>query len=272
MKNEKQKMLNELKAKLQISIKGLENYEGEPALFISNHNCLKDIFYLPLAIPKDCISLISPRLIFKKDIERQATVSKYLYAMPVEAHGGPLYANMCLESASTLLSQGFNLNIFPEGAYIDDQNHVYKGRTGASRILFASRKLNPSVTLIPVSIAISQSNSDLDNFVFSSTDIVQIEILPPINYEECYYNYLQSGTKEEKNALLHQVIKEGMQQIALSLNREYVDEYIKLNPKGNVMFADGQKIPLDQSCQSSYLTKYQQDLTNRTQKLQRILK
>lgn len=83
------------------------------------------------------ISLISSRLIYKRDIKRQEVVNKYLYSMPIEAHGGKEYAN--LESAASLLSNGYNLNIFPEGAYIDDKEHVYKGRTGASRILFRAK-------------------------------------------------------------------------------------------------------------------------------------
>ena len=132
--------LKELRDQLNISINGLNNYQvGEPNLIICNHNCLMDIFYLPSVLPEETVSLVSARLMYKKDPERKKMVNRYLNAMPIEAHGGRLYSSLCLKYATELLCNNISLNIFPEGAYVPE-NIIYRGRTGASRILFYARK------------------------------------------------------------------------------------------------------------------------------------
>ena len=52
----------------------------------------------------------------------------------------------------------------------------------------------------------------------------------------------------------------GMKQIAESLGREYVDEYIELNPKGNVMFPDGEKIDAIEAQKEELIQKYDKHL------------
>ena len=106
--DELKKLKNDL-----IKVNGLENIDNKiPSIIISNHNCLMDIFYLPLVLNNEIVSLISPRLIYKKIENRQETVNKYLYAMPIEAHGGKTYSNICINKATELLNNNISLNIF----------------------------------------------------------------------------------------------------------------------------------------------------------------
>ncbi len=263
------------------TIQGKINYkiEGDTQLLlqdativISNHNCLKDIFYLPLAFPKEYVSLISSRLIYKKEKARQEMIDKYLYSMPIEAHGGERYANMCLWYASEFLKQKINVNIFPEGAYLDNTDKVYRGRTGAARILFDARQNNINAQIVPVAIKILQQEKNLDSYELKDTDEVLIKILSPIAYDDYYYGYQNSSTFQEKNKNLHCVIDDGMKKIAQALNREYDNQYIGLYPKGNVIFANGEKIDREQAQKSEYLNRYNSELDKRSKSLIKVLK
>ena len=96
--------LKKLRDELNVEINGLENLNSDsPNVFIANHNCLKDIFYLPMSLPMETVSLISSRLIYKPDKKRQEMVEKYLYAMPIEAHGGSRYSEICLSRVQNIL-------------------------------------------------------------------------------------------------------------------------------------------------------------------------
>ena len=191
--------------------------------------------------------------------------------MPVEAHGGSIYSSLCLNMAANLLCDGLDLNIFPEGAYIDNKNIVNRGRTGAARISYEARQKNVNVDIIPIAININQKNSDLDNFEFSSDDEVYLKILNPIDYNEYYYGYVNSSNIEEKNENLHKVIDEGMIKIAAALGRKYTNQYIELFPKGNVMFANGEKINIDDSRKMAYINRYEKELETRANKIKKIL-
>lgn len=83
--------LKKLRNSINLEVNGNpEIIKESPTIVITNHNCLKDIFYLPISLSEEdkIISLISSRLIYKRDIKRQEVVNKYLYSMPIEAHGG----------------------------------------------------------------------------------------------------------------------------------------------------------------------------------------
>ena len=58
-----------------------------------------------------------------------------------------------------------------------------------------------------------------------------------------------------------------MKTIAKSLNREYVDEYIDLYPKGNVIFSDGTTIKTEPAQSKEYVEKYDTDLKSLSKKL-----
>ena len=266
MSSSKIEELKKLRNSINLEVNGNpEIIKESPTIVITNHNCLKDIFYLPMSLSEEdkIISLISSRLIYKIDIKRQEIVNRYLYSMPIEAHGGKEYANLCLESAASLLSNGYNLNIFPEGAYIDDKEHVYKGRTGASRILFRAKENGINPNIIPISIDVSQTEADLDSYNLNENDKVVVNVLDPIDYTDTYYDYKNSSSFEEKNANLHKIIDIGMRSIAESLNREYVDSYIELYPKGNVIFENGEKIDTTTANQDIYVSSYKQSIEER---------
>jgi prepilin-type processing-associated H-X9-DG protein len=175
----KREELNKLKSQINLSIRGLENYpKNELNVLVSNHNCLMDIFYVPMSLPEEIVSLISARLTYKEESNRKSIIERYLYAMPIEAHGGRVYANMGL-------------------------------------------------------------------------------------------SYAQSD--EEKNTLLHMPIDASMKLIADSLKLPYVDSYIKLSPKGNVMFADGSVIETGMAQNPEFIDRYNRELEDRVMQLTRKL-
>lgn len=263
----KKERLEELKGKLNLIVEGKENYPKDySSIIVANHNSLKDIFYLPFGFDDEIVSLVSSRLIYKRDLERQVLVRKYLNAFPIEAHGGNSYSELCLENASKLISAGISCNIFPEGAYIDDKENVYKGRTGAARILFKSIENGYLPHFIPVSIDVESSSKDLDDYNLDG-DKVTIKILEPIDYSSELYDYKQCYNKEGENKILHSVTDRAMKSIADSLGRTYQDEYIELFKKGNVIFENGDVIDTEVAQKNNYINRYEMELENRVLKL-----
>ena len=265
--------LEELKALrdiLNIKVEGMENYPSGPSMVVANHNCLMDIFYLPAAILEPTVSVISPRLIYKPILERQSMVNRYLYAMPVEAHGGLVYSNMCLQQASSLLASGVSLNMFPEGAYVEQNNYVYRGRTGAARILFQSREHGVQPYLVPVAIDIRSEHLDLDSYA-PSNDAISITILEPIDYEQEFEQYEIAQSVEDKNKILHQLMDKSLSNIAQILGKTYSSEYIPLFPKRNVMFNDGSVVDLNEAQRVYYISLYQKQLHERANEIKKQL-
>ena len=268
------KKLEELR-KIRNSINMTVTFEEEinykaTNLFVANHNLLKDIFYLPMATDCDMVSMISPRLLYKNDLPRKDVVNKYLYGLPIEAHGGPNYANMCLNMGSALLQTGISVGIFPEGAYIEE-DEIHKGRTGAVRMLFSSLDINPEINLIPVAISTTKEKDHLDDFNFDS-DFVEVKVLKPIEYMQAYKMYLKTNDRDERNFYLHQVTDEAMRNIASSINKTYIDKYIELFKKNNVMFGDGQVVSTDIAGNLEYLNLYYSEISNQTDNYIKILK
>lgn len=152
----KREELEKLKAEINLIIHNLDNYpKNETNVLVSNHNCLMDIFYIPASLPKEIISLVSARLIYKNEEDRKIMIERYLHAMPIEAHGGSKYTSLCLDYAQSFLERGKSISIFPEGAYVYD-NNIFKGHTGASRIIYGARNAGKQVNLVPVSILAPQ--------------------------------------------------------------------------------------------------------------------
>lgn len=253
--------LRELRKQVNLVVKTPENYpKNEINVLISNHNCLMDIFYLPSVLPEEIVSLISARLVYKNENDRKNIVNKYLHTFPIEAHGGSIYTNMCLEQAIKFLERGKSVNIFPEGAYVPDRK-IFRGHTGASRIIYNAKNNGKKVNLVPVSIYVSRTD-DLDNYN-KVGDNVEITILEPIDYEDAYYNYRNAQNKEEKNIFLHQPIDIAMQCIAGSLGIPYDDNYIELRSKGNVMFADGSVVDVNTAQNDEFVSRYKEELNDR---------
>ena len=266
--------LKKLRNELNIVVKGLDKYpKGEANVIVANHNCLMDIFALPSIIPEDTVSIVSSRVLYKKELERQKMVNKYLYAMPIEAHGGSRYSTMCIRYASEILSNGISVNIFPEGAYVID-DCIYRGRTGASRILYTGKafRLNPNLVPVAINIKNKDLNMDMDSFIPNKNYEVEMTILDPIDYSDYYYNYLNSYDNDIRNSLLHAPIDDAMKSIANSMNKEYLDWYIPLKDKGSVIFPDG-RIIVRHKAQNNFLyNEYENELSERANTLIKKIK
>lgn len=254
--------LKQLRKQLNIEIEGLENYpKSKKTLILANHNCLMDIFYLPMAIPIEHVSVVSSRVLFKNIKERQVTVNKYLNSMPMET-GNKKYATLCLEAISDLFAQeDVNLNFFPEGAYFSDKKAIYRGRTGASRVLFHVRDLGIDVSVVPVAIDVIESLDDIDDF-HALNNVVKVKILEPMDYEEDYYKYSHSEDRKIRNEAFHAVMDKSLQTIANALEKPYINEYIPLNKK-NVILPDGSYVDIPKSNEEAYLKTYNEHLEGR---------
>lgn len=261
--------LRKLRKEINLKVEGLNNIEKDSVnIFVANHNLLKDIFYLPMAVDMDLVSIISPRLLYKNEEIRKEVVNRYLNGLPVEAHGGKNYINICLSSGIEVLKNNISLAIFPEGAYISE-DEIHKGRTGAVRMLFSSLDEGSSINLIPVAIDTKKTN--LDDYSFNH-DNVGVKILEPIDYHASYEKFMNTDDFYIKNECLHKVMDEAMQNIAKSINKRYVDETISLRPKNNVMFSNGVVLPYDIAQNGYYLDLYKRDTENKVKEYIRTIK
>lgn len=68
---------------------------------------------------------------------------------------------------------------------------------------------------------------------------------------------------EEKRMCLHNVTDQALKNIAEELDKQYVDSYIELFPKGNVIFSDGNVVLTEDAQDSYYVNLYEQELKNR---------
>lgn len=257
--------LQNFKKRINLNVYSEQNYllNNEPNIFIANHNCLMDIFYLPAAIDLPTVNLISPRLIYKREIKsRYEMVNNLIYSMPIEAHGGINYTNICLDKAVKLLKSNISLIIFPEGAYIEPSKKIYRGRTGAARILYNSINDKVKPNFIPVAIEIVSNDLDLDCYQMPEYS-VNIYILSAIDYEKYYHMYMNSTNFNRQNIALHGVMDEAMEKIAKRLNKMYSLTYIELFKKSNVIFEDGTIVDVKEAQKSYYLNLYEEELNKR---------
>jgi len=250
-----------IRDEINISIEGSENINYDsPCLFVSNHNCLMDIFYLPMSIDVPIVDMISARLIYKKVFDRQKMVNDCLYSMPIEAHGGKVYSDMCLDSGISLLNSGISLGIFPEGAYLSG-NNIYRGRTGASRILFGAMDKGIDVNLIPVGINVF-GDYDLDSYIFDDR-VINIRILPNIKCDNWYDMFKEGNSFSDRNNALHGPIDICMKSIADAMDRPYINDYIELYPKGNVIFSNGDTVLTGLAQNPEFVNEYNMELNDR---------
>lgn len=273
----KLEQLKKLRNQLDIEVEGIENYpKNEKALMIANHHCLMDIFYVPCATLTPQISVVSSRLTFKQIPSRKNVLNTYLHTMPIEAGGGSIYASICIDHIVDTFTKagGVSLSVFPEGLYVPGKDAVYRGKTGASRILFQTRDKGLNVQLLPVAIQHNGIICDTDSYKLEefSNHPVKIKILEPINYEEYYYQYKNSITKNEANFALHGVLDEGLSKIAKSINLPYINEYMDAYEKTNVIFPDGTYLEQEEAFKKENIKKYQSSLTKKTKQLLKELK
>lgn len=250
--------LQDLKKLMNIKVNGLENFPlNSNSLIVSNHVCFMDIFYVPSALPVEVVEILSSRVVFKPVIERKDTIRKFLNVIPLEMQGGSNYSDVGLKYATELLSGGLNLSIFPEGVYDPDKDKVYRGRTGAARILLSAREqTNRKINLVPVSIDINNKISDVNSYK-SLDNNVTVNILQPIDYENEFNEYVSGKcSREDVNNILHRITDKAMSSIAMDLGQEYTNEYRNLEPKNAVVFDDGTSINKEEANDSLYLKLY----------------
>lgn len=261
--------LRKLREEINIKVEGLDNIKKDSTnLFVANHNLLKDIFYLPMAVDMDVVQMISPRLLYKNEETRKEVVNRYLNGLPIEAHGGKNYIDICLSSGVEILKNNISLAIFPEGAYISE-DEIHKGRTGAIRMLFSSLDEDSSINLIPVAIDTKKAN--LDDYSFNH-DEVTVKILEPIDYLDSYERFSSTNDFNLKGKCLHEVMDEAMKNISKAINKRYVDSYISLRPKNNVMFSNGVVLPVDIAQNGYYLDLYKKETEKKVKKYVKAIK
>lgn len=254
--------LKKLRDSLKITIIGNQELleSNIPSLIIANHTCLADIFILPSAFDYDIDSIISSRLTFKPQPERQQLINTYLNPLPLEVHAGRFYTNLCLTNSCKSLLSNRSIAIFPEGAYLNQRTKIYRGHTGGARILFNAKKHDIQFNLIPVAIDIKGELSDLDAFPISNEVIVKI--LEPINFEKYFEAFINSSDLETKNQCLHATIDEGMSRIAEALGRTYLDEYIELYKRDTFFLPDGSTFDKDSAQENKVKQLYRHQYTN----------
>lgn len=257
--------LQDLKGQMNIVVEGAEKYpKDKPTLVVANHTCLMDIFYLPASLPELSINVVSARVLFKRDGQRQNVVNKYLYALPIESNGGSVYSRMGLEQAIALLKDGYSLNMFPEGVYFANKTGLYYARTGMARILFACKAAGVDVQLVPVAIDIKNDDIDLDNY-YPCDDVVRVEILDTIDYTKEYYAFAQT----EDYGCYREVVDRCLWSIADSLDCTYSSTYTPYPSKHSVIFANGEIVSEYVAQSEEYVTQYEAELNAYTRRLRK---
>lgn len=264
--NSKLEKLKELRSQINYVVNGYNNYPSNSTVMIfSNHCCLMDIFYVPMVINDDIVSIISARLMYKNNNEeRKKFVYDYLNPIPVEAHGGRYYSDVCINNASLVLESKMSCHIFPEGVYYPEKNVVCKGRVGGAQILFNSLSVNKNIMLVPISLKYKEKITDLD--ALKQDNNLEINILEPIDFSLDYERYMNCDNYDDKKIFLHNVTDNAMRSIAKSLNQTYESEYFPLDKK-DMIFMDGTLINSYTSSSNYVKSIYKKNLESYTKKL-----
>lgn len=246
----KKESLIKLGEKIDLSVEGLENYDNtEPTLIVANHRCMKDIFALSLAVPDPCKLIMSSRLMWKRDSPEKAIrrrlIEESLHGIPLEVHGGKERLELGLNMAKIALSENWSVGIFPEGAYIPD-NQVNRGRTGASRVLFESKHDSGiEAKLLPVAINyLDGIDEDLDSYDFRG-DRIKVTFCEPVNYSNSYTQYIEATDNNERKQALKTPVDIAMRSIARVLGVPYKHEYVEIYKRETMVLEDGNEVPIE---------------------------
>lgn len=128
-------------------------------------------------------------------------------------------------------------------------------------MLFSALENNCDINLVPVAIKTPKDKDKLDDYDFFD-DYIEVNVLKPIDYSSDYQFYLQTDDIKQKNFYLHDVMNQAMRKIAESINTPYIDNYIELFKKNNVMFPNGEVVPTDLAQDSEYLNLYESEINN----------
>lgn len=264
--------LEKLKERLEFRVEGLSNHPkgSRPVYYFANHSRLMDIFYLSAAVPTNQVVIVSNRLVYKPIIDRQQIINRYLFTLPLE-QAKTVYANLSIDAASTILANGINMSIFPEGIYNSGAT-ITRGRKGMACILFETCKKGVQPYLFPVAIEVKSDNSNLDRYTICESDKIIVRILEPLNYEYLIPEYLQCDNPQEQEEILHTITDIGMQNIADALGVPFTGEYDKGIPKKNIMLPDGSTISFEEANDEKNIKSFKDDIESRTKRLIRVFK
>ncbi len=247
-----------------IVIKGSFPKDKNPKIFIANHNCIRDAFYLPKTINEKVVILTSSNSVYKKAL-KESFMKKYLYMIPVEIYGDKKYSELLIEECINLLQNNINLLIFPEGVYSIDYN-INRGHTIVARIIEKAMNMNISMHLIPTSIRIKGKEKDKASINFSEEECF-IHFLKEINYKKYFHKEEKKMSRKEKNECYHNLTDQLMKMIANDLKVQYIMKYKPYVNKKEIITIDSNQKNIDILKQKEYFEKYKIDLKRRVKRI-----
>lgn len=140
------------------------------------------------------------------------------------------------------------------------------------RILFETCRKGITPYLVPIAIDVDTKDPTLDRYTICEDDNIEVKILEPVDYEYLIGDYFKSDSIKEKNAILHEVTDECMQNIADALSVPFTGEYKPAIPKDNIMFQDGTTIALEEASLEKNINRFKTEINTRTEKLIRVLR
>lgn len=234
--------------------------DNMPIIFVSNHTCIRDVFYILKAINKKTIVLTSSNSVYKK-APKEDFMRKYLYMLPLEIYGDSRYTNLIIEKNIDLLFKKQNIIIFPEGVYSINKN-INRAHTMTSRILLGALERKIKVHLIPISIKINGVEKDKASISFDQEECT-IHFLKEIKVNNLLQEYKMISAREEKNIFFHKLIDKAMLSIAKDLNVQYQKTYKSYVKKEKIVTLDGQMNDISILKTKAYYQKYKLDLEYR---------
>ena len=238
--------------------------DNKPKIFIANHNCIRDAFYLPKAINEKVVIITSSNSVYKK-APKESFMKKHLYMIPVEIYGDRKYSEVLIEECINLLQNNINLLIFPEGVYSIDYN-INRGHTIVARIIEKAMNKNISMHLIPISIRIKGKEKDKASINFLEEECF-IHFLKEINYQKYFQKKEKEISRKEKNEIYHNLIDQLMKKIAHDLEVQYIMKYKPYVNKKEIITFDSNQINIDILKQKDYFEKYKIDLKRRVKRI-----
>ena len=247
-----------------LSIYGNNIKDDNPTIFIANHTCIRDVFYILKAINKKTIVLTSSNSVYKQ-APKEDFMKKHLYMLPIEIYGDSRYTNLIIEKSIYLLSKKQNIIIFPEGVYSIDKN-INRAHTVASRIILKALENDIDVHLIPISIKIIGEEKDKASINFDNEQCF-VHILPEIETKEYLEKYQKANTREERNKIFHELMDNTMYSIANDLNVNYRTNYRPYVKKEQIFTLNGKRQDINILKTDNYYKKYKIDLESRLQNI-----
>lgn len=247
-----------------LKVYGTYPNDNKPIIFISNHTCIRDVFYILKAINKKTIVLTSSNSVYKKE-PKEDFMRKHLYMIPVEIYGDIRYSEVLLEECINLLQNKINLLIFPEGVYTTDDN-INRGHTFVARIIEKAMNKNIFIHLVPISIQIKGKTKDKASIDFREEECF-IHFLEEINYKKYFKKLEKKISRKEKNKCYHDLLDQSMKMIADDLEVIYKMAYKPYVEKKELITIDSKQKNIDILKQNDYLEKYKIDLKNRVKRI-----